>query len=200
MLVYSEEEALIDFTFLTNSFLRLINSKSENSTYVMDSLTRLIMRHKVHCIQSYAIRNPSHPFIEILRNSNPDRDNLGTLILKQIELIFASMELEDACALVKPFIIHVFLETGAYKHLIAKFLIRKLETKASQNKTLADLLCLYVTCLRNNEMGSYMFLEFLNEYIRLMSEQTNGSLLSRITLVDVTNFLIKIDKFKLSNG
>jgi hypothetical protein len=36
----------------------------------------------------YSIRNPTHPFIEIIRNSNESTDNLLPLIMQQIEFVY----------------------------------------------------------------------------------------------------------------
>ena len=98
----------------------------------------------------------------------------------------------EATLLMKPFFVHVFIETtSSYKHLIAKFLLKKYTESKS---TLIDsLLSLYVTNLRNDEMGSYLFLEFLNKYMKFLIAKEN-SVCCFLDVLDIAKFLIKIDR------
>jgi hypothetical protein len=186
MLVKSTHLGIIDFKYLIDTFLRLINSKSENSTLCIPSLTQLLVANRAFCIKYYSIRNPSHPFIEILRNSNEFKDNLGTLLLKQLEHLFVQLEASEATLLMKPFFIHVFLDKQPYKHLIAKFL-----NKSRHHSNTKPLLNLYITFLRNDEMGDSRFLELLNDYITRFTDDDKEVLLNSI---DLTRYLIKIDR------
>lgn len=51
-------------------------------------MTDLIITFQEHFIDKYSIRNPSHPFIEVLRNSNEKKDNLHHLIYQQIKIVY----------------------------------------------------------------------------------------------------------------
>jgi hypothetical protein len=51
-------------------------------------LTDLMIHFQDYFTEKYSIRNPSHPFIEILRNSNETKDNLSYLIYQQIQIIY----------------------------------------------------------------------------------------------------------------
>jgi hypothetical protein len=56
-----------------------------------------------------------------------------------------------------------------------------------------SLLSLYVTNLRNDEMGSYLFLEFLNEYMKcLILRETSVNCF--LEIIDLTKYLIKVDR------
>jgi hypothetical protein len=190
-----DKTRLIDFKLLVDTFLRLINTKSENSTYCIHSLTQLLIENKTTCIKYYSIRNPSHPFIEILRNATQQNaENLNTILVKQLDHVYeANKDTQDeATLLMKPFFIHVFIETtSSYKHLIAKFLLQKYMDNWS--KLNGSLLSLYVTNLRNDEMGSYLFLDFLNEYMKCLILRENN-VNCFLEIIDLTKYLIKIDR------
>lgn len=109
-------------------------------------MTELMLIFQNDFIEKYSIRNPSHPFLEILRNSSEQSDNLHELIFQQIEFIYQHVEYTKATLLLKPVFVHVFLESSNFKHLIAEFLIEILKTEL--NDTIIDLVNLYFSCLK----------------------------------------------------
>jgi hypothetical protein len=52
-----------------------------------------MINYKENFIGKYSIRNPSHPFIEIMRNSNIKTDKLHQLIYQQIQFIYDNKKL-----------------------------------------------------------------------------------------------------------
>ena len=122
---------------------------------------------------------------------------MSTILLKQVEFIYQTLKSDEdyiATLLLKPFFVHVFLETNSlFKHLLAKLLIREaINASITNRSSLNDLLKIYVTNLRNAEMGSYLFLEFINEYMSsVLNEKEQICFISKLDLVRI---LIKIDR------
>ena len=56
MLVQASLDGIVEFKMLIDTFLRIINSKSDNSTCCIHSLTQLIINNKIVCIKYYSIR------------------------------------------------------------------------------------------------------------------------------------------------
>ncbi len=101
----------------------------------------------------YSVRNPSHPFIEILRNSGEASDNLHELVFQQIQAIYTQLgsDTNQASLLLKPVFIHVFLETSTYKHLVASYLIgqyRQQVLAQSNDNLISKFVTLYFTHLK----------------------------------------------------
>lgn len=110
-------------------------------------ISELLIHFRQECAK-YSTRNPTHPFVDVLRNSN-DSDYTNTKIYEQISFIledkryftesnkfkneFLNFNLRinanEAYKLLKPVFIYIFMEKNNLKHLIASLLIKKLENK-----------------------------------------------------------------------
>ena len=133
-----------------------------SSVYSLISLTDLMLTHRETLALKYSIRNPSHPFIEILRNSNEQTDNLHQFVFQQIISIYSNKQIscEEASSLLKPVFIHIFLESSSYKHLIADFLLQKMFLEKADNPdTLSELIVIYFSHIkvRHIEKGYLTF-------------------------------------------
>lgn len=116
-----------------------------------------MVHFKESLIGKYSVRNPSHPFIEILRNSNEATDNLHELICQQIQCIYKQVDsVEQASLLLRPVFVHIFLESSTYKHLIASYLVGKYRqeqallngAKISEDSRLSEFIILYFSHLK----------------------------------------------------
>ncbi|CAF0861948.1 unnamed protein product [Brachionus calyciflorus] len=187
-------ENSIDYTLLINSFLSLINSKAENSIYCFDSMRHLLINFRIECIEKYSIRNPTHPFLDILRNSN---DNFNEAIYHQIYLIYEdkSINMSEASRLLKPVFIYIFLESVNLKHLIGSFLINKLSIES--NDQIIRLINLYLSSIKKSDLKDIHLYNSINTLINMYQQDEN--LIDRIKILDLLNLIIKIDSIENYN-
>lgn len=125
-----------------------------------------------HFIGKFSIRNPSHPFIEILRNSNEKKDNLHDLIFQQIRIIFENekyiwhkikleikilflkhinsirIPIETSISIFKSVFVYIFLDQSNYKHMLAHYLIKLLQN----NNLVSNLIMVYFSFLKVNSL------------------------------------------------
>lgn len=110
-----------------------------------------MLTYRESLAHKYSIRNPSHPFIEILRNSNEQTDKLHQLVFQQMKSIYSNEEIscDEASSLLKPVFVHIFLESSSYKHLIADFLIQKMFLeKPDSAGILSELIVVYFSHIK----------------------------------------------------
>jgi hypothetical protein len=148
-------------------------------------------------IAKYSLHNPSHPFIEILRNSNPSTDTLHQLIYQQIQLVYERASLDTATALLKPVFVYAFLETTDYKHLLAGLLIDKLLanhqpiTSHSNNEPLSAILVVYFDHLKANDLRHLSLLTIIHNLVKLWSTDQQ---IPKLSVKFIVNLLIRIDQ------
>jgi hypothetical protein len=109
----------------------------------------MLIFHEEFIVQ-YSIRSPTHPFIEIIRNTDEKSDGNShhRLVIDQIEFIFdhKSINFVIATNLVKPLVIYVFLESSLFKHQLANLLVKIFSKE--YNDLLVDLIKLYFSSLK----------------------------------------------------
>lgn len=106
LVINSCKQNLVDTDVVINYFLSSINSNSikylfnfhfqiikvqfknvyiSSSGILLRGLTMLILSKKNKC---YSLRNPTHPYILILRNSSENSETLNQLICQEIKFIY----------------------------------------------------------------------------------------------------------------
>ncbi len=147
-------------------------------------------------IAKYSLRNPSHPYIEILRNSDPTKDTLHQLIYQQIQLVYNRTSVATATTLFKPVFIYTFLEASDYKHLLASVLIEKLladhlPDNQKNNGLLTDLIAVYFSHLRTKDLNQTNTLTAIHNLVKLWS---TDQVISKLTVKFIVDLLIRIDQ------
>lgn len=119
--------------------------------------------------KSYSLRNPTHPFIIILRNVDQTSDHLNTLICQEIKFIYENNSTVNDLVILKSFYLHIFLDKFNIKHKIVEILIEK--QRISENTSELQLIKLYLDHLNETEIKSVEFLIVLNKLISFLDNK-----------------------------
>jgi hypothetical protein len=152
-------------------------------------ITKLILSKQN---KSYSLRNPTHPFIIILRNADQSNNHLNALICQEIKFIYEKSLNEDPVVFLKSFYLHVFLEKFNIKHKIAEFLIEK--QGIAENNCELQFLILYLDHLHESEIKNIDFLGVLNKLIVYLHTNCENSFTQEDFLLKIIDILCLIDK------